>query len=69
MQGWMREARQDTYLLESRQQHLAVSRHRSCAMLNSGKTLQMCGSIQGLYHATQGQQAPRDEHFLNCHQD
>ena len=39
MQGWMREARQGTYLLESRQQHLTVSRHRSCAMLNSGKTL------------------------------
>ena len=32
MQQWMREAKQGTYLLESRQQHLTVSRHRSCAM-------------------------------------
>ena len=28
-----------------------------------------CGSIQGLYHANQGQQAPRAEYFLSCHQD
>ena len=67
MQGWMREAGQCTYLLESRQQHLTVSRHRSCAMLNTGKTL--CGSIQGLYHANQGQQAPRAKYFFSCHQD
>ena len=39
MQEWMREAEQGTYLLESRLQHLTVSRHKSCAMLNSGKTL------------------------------
>ena len=64
----MREARRGN-LLESRQQHLTVSRHKSYAMLNSWKTLPMCGSIQGLYHTNQGQQAPRAEHFLNCHQD
>ena len=39
MQEWMREAKQGTYLLESRLQHLTVSRHKSCETLSSGKSL------------------------------
>ena len=39
MQEWMKEAKQGTYLLGSRLQHLTVPKHRSYAMLSSGKIL------------------------------
>ena len=50
----MKEAKQGTYLLGSRLQHLTVSKHRSYAMLSSGKILpnvwsySRTGPIQGL---------------------
>ena len=39
MQEWMKEAKQDTYLLGSKPQPLTALKHRSCAMLTSGKIL------------------------------
>ena len=39
MQEWMKEAKQGTYLLGSILQHLTVSKHRSYAMVSSGKIL------------------------------
>ena len=38
-------------------------------ILRTAELRQDFGSIQGLYHANQGQQSPRAEYFLNCHQD
>ena len=39
MQEWMKEAKQGTYLLGSRLQHLTVSKQRSYAMMSLGKIL------------------------------